>query len=253
MTGRRPAPAALTVDAWYTLYYLSASEHRALDARRRRVWSHPFLRAGLSRREVDDLLARRERWVREVEAGGRTPTVPEQLRRLGAWSGRTVDPTTFVDELDRTLGPARIQVAPGAARALRELSDRNVPVGLVSNVLNESGAVARGLLDRLGLLPWFRVVYLSCEHPWAKPSPRPFRHVLRYLGVPPHRAAHLGDLGYDVRGARAAGLVAWWYVGLGRLSAYLPGQVRPGEVRSADTIRSWSELPRRFDGLAGRR
>jgi FMN phosphatase YigB (HAD superfamily) len=241
-----PPPEALTVDAWYTLIYLSAAEHRALDERRRRVWSEPLLRAGLTRGAVQGLLVRREQWIRAEEARGHTPALPEQIRRLSEWSGRPIEEGALVQQLERALLRADVRVAPGAGNALRELADRDVPLGLVSNVLNETGTTARTILDRLGLLPSFRAVYFSCEHRWAKPSPLPFLATVRFLERRPSRTAHLGDLHYDVLGARRAGLLAWWYVGLRRLNGYLPGQVAPGEVDRRDTIRSWVELPGRL-------
>ncbi len=244
---RRPRHlSALTVDAWYTLLYITPAEHRALERRRWTVWSQPLLRRGAGRAEIRGWLARRERWCARLEAGGRTPPVAEQIRAVARWSGRPLDVDALAPALDRALLATEIRLAPGAGRALRELEGAGVPLGLVSNVLNESGAAARNVLARLGVLARFRAVVLSCEQPWAKPSPRPFRLACEFLGADPRRVTHLGDLAYDVRGARAAGLRAWWYTGLSRLNGYLPGQVDPRTVSDRDRVRSWSELPARF-------
>lgn len=239
-------PDAFTTDAWYTLIYLSDAEHHALGARRRRLWSAPFLEAGLSRADVVRLLERREGWLRREEARGRTPPVPEQVLQLATWSGRRVDADALAEALDRTLLRADVRVAPGAPEALRRLADLGVGLGVVSNVLNESGHVGRTILDRLGLLPWFRAVYLSCEHRRSKPSPQPFRTVCRFLSAAPRTAIHLGDLAYDLEGARRAGMDAWWYVGLRRLNRYLPGQVDARTVSASDVVRSWASVPARF-------
>jgi HAD superfamily hydrolase (TIGR01509 family) len=247
MTGaRQAAPQALTSDAWYTLLYLTTPERKELAGRRRRIWSEPFLRAGASRSHVGDLLARRDRWMREQEAEGRTPNVREQLDRLRSWSGARLDADALLAKLDRTLLRAKVRLAPGALAAVRSLDRAGVPLGVVSNVMNESGSAARGILDHLGLLPYFRVVVLSSEHPWAKPSPEPFRAASRFLGVSPERTVHIGDLAYDITGARAAGFSAWWYTGLRRLNGYLPAQVDPRTVARRDTIRSWDEVAARF-------
>jgi FMN phosphatase YigB (HAD superfamily) len=244
--GGRTTLRGFTTDAWYTLIYLSDAERRALEIRRRRIWSAPLLRAGLARPEVDRLLARRETWLRAEEARGRTPAVPAQVRRLAAWSGRRVAAETLPADLDLTLLRAEVRVAPGAGEALRRLTDVGVRLGVVSNVLNESGHVARTILDRLGLLPRFQAVYLSCEHTHSKPSPAPFTTVCRFLGVRPQAAVHLGDLAYDLRGAGRAGMDAWWYVGLHRLNRYLPGQVDPRTVPATHVVRSWSQVPARL-------
>lgn len=237
-------PRALTIDAWYTLYYLSEAERRRLDARRRKIWTAPILRAGLSRRRALELLARRERWVRATEAGGRTPSVPEQVATLAAWVGGRWDGPEIAERLDRTLLAAEVRTAPGVVRAIRALDRAGIPLAVVSNVLNETGTVARTLLERVGLLPHFRAVLLSCEHPWAKPSPGLFRLAVRFLGERPDATVHIGDLAYDLRGAWAAGLGAWLYVGLHRFNGYLAGQATSAERRRAFPLRRWEDAVR---------
>lgn len=239
----------LTSDAWYTLFSISPSERLCLAQRRRRIWAEPLLRHGFSRADALALLERRDRWTRAEEANGRTPHIAEQLRELARWSGAPIPEDDLVARLDATLLKAKLTLAPGAAPAVRSLDDAGIPLAIVSNVLNESGHAARTILERMGLLVRFRAVVLSCEHPFAKPAAGPFVLAARFLGLPPGRIAHVGDLGYDLLGARRAGMHAWWYVGLRRWNRYLPGQVAPGSVRSSETITAWSEIPRRF-GLA---
>lgn len=240
-------PVALTADAWYTLYYITGPGRQALSARRRRVWSEPFVRHGWTRSRILALLDRRGRWTRDLERKGRTPSVREQVAQLVHWSSVPIDGSEMVERLDQALLRTEVRAAPGALGAIRALDRAGVPLGVVSNVMNESGTVARSLLERLGLLRHFRVVVLSCEHPWSKPSPEPFRLACRFLAVPTGAAVHIGDLGYDIEGARAAGMSAWWYVGLRRYNRYLSGQVVEGTVTPAQTVRSWSAVPSRFD------
>ena len=239
-------PEALTVDAWYTLLYITPSEHRRILVRRRRLWSAPFLAAGLSRSRVDALLARRDAVTLAGEAAGRTPPIREQVALVARWAGVRVDADEVAESLDRGYARSEVRIAPGATGTLRALSDAGVPVALLSNVLHESGRAARRKLADLGLLSEFRAVVLSCEHPWAKPSPELFRLACRFLEVPPGRAAHLGDLAYDVGGARSAGMRGWWYIGLSSLNGYLRGQVRPGSVPPEEVVHRWSELPGRL-------
>jgi FMN phosphatase YigB (HAD superfamily) len=240
------APVALTTDAWYTLLYLSPAERHALASRRRRLWTEPLLAAGLDRGSALALLDRRDRWTRAEEARGRTPPVAEQIERLRRWNHGRYDADGLPGRLDRTVVRSHVRLAPGALEAVRSLADAGLRLAVISNVLNETGLAARAILERLGVLPFFRVVVLSCEHPWAKPSPGPFRLACQFLGAPPARAVHLGDLAYDLDGARAAGMRAWWYVGLRRLNRYLPGQVDPATVPASRVVRSWEELPRRL-------
>jgi len=174
--------------------------------------------------------------------------VAEQLEKVRRWAGVPVGVEEVPGELDRALLRAEVLAAPGASEALRRLDAVGVPMAVVSNVMNESGSVARTILDRLGVLGRFRVVVLSCEHPWAKPAPEPLRLACRFLGVSPARAVHLGDLAYDLRGAQAAGMRGWWYAGLRRYNRYLSAQVDPRKVPAGATVRSWEEVARRFLG-----
>ena len=249
-TDRSSGPQALTIDVWYTLVYVTGSERRRLDAERRRLWSAPLRAAGLSGTRTRRLLADRERWTRTEEARGRTPSVAAQLDWLSRASRLRLRAEALPERLDRVLVRASIRLAPGAPEAIELLAREGIALGIVSNVLNESGEAARTVLDRLGLLSRFRVVVLSCEQPWAKPSPEPFRLACRFLGVRPGDALHVGDLGYDLRGARAAGMRAWWYAGLRRFNRYLPGQVRRSDLASGSTLRSWDELSSRLSAPA---
>jgi FMN phosphatase YigB (HAD superfamily) len=182
---------------------------------------------------------------RRAEARGRTPT----LRAQADWlADRTRQPRTAFDavpgELDRELLAAPLRVAPGAVEVLDRLRAAGVRLGLVSNILFETGEGTRAVLARLGLTPRFGAIYLSSEQRWAKPSPRPFARVLRELGVGADRAAHIGDLAFDVLGASAAGLRPLLYSGLHRFEIP-PPDLRFGRVRPIRVDR-WSQVPARL-------
>ena len=258
---RAPAsavPRALSADAWYTLIYLTPSERERLHARRRKLWSAPLLRGGLDRPRIDVLLrefrAARARW----EAAGRTPPLPAQVGWLARRSGVRLDADALTEELDLTLLRTDIRVAAHSARVLAQLDDDGVPLAVISNVLNETGFTARSILDRLGLLPYFRLVYLSCDRPWSKPSPQPFREVARYLRVPAKNLLHVGDLRYDVDGAHRAGALGVLFTEFDRWNRYLPG-VAPQDTRLRypsvanwrSVLRLWRELTRGSRGDRG--
>jgi HAD superfamily hydrolase (TIGR01509 family) len=128
------------------------------------------------------------------------------------------------DQLDRILLRAPVRAAPGVRAALRRLADHGIRLGLVSTLVHETSAGAQRALARLDLDRWFSSRVFSCDHPWSKPRPEPFRHCLRELGVRPSAAVHVGDRTVDVRGARAAGLAPILYTGLHRIE-YAPGRV----------------------------
>jgi FMN phosphatase YigB (HAD superfamily) len=241
----RPPWKALTSDAWYTLLWVSAREHRGIDARRRAVWTSPLIRGGLSRAPALRRLRELDQWKRHEESRGRTPPLAVQARWLGHRTGVRFDIPGLETELDRALLRARVRRADGAREALRELGDRGLALGIVSNVLNETGRAARTILDRLGFLPLVRTVVLSCEQPWAKPRPEPFRLAAQFLRARPQDTAHVGDLAYDVVGARRAGFTPLLFRGLARYNRYLPGQPGTGMIRSTTVVRRWADVVRR--------
>lgn len=236
-------PRALTCDAWYTLLYLTPARRRALNRARRRIWTAALARRGFGHNDSARLLARLDDWKARTEARGSTPPLRDQVAWISHQAGGEVPPDRVVGPLNRAVLRAGVRASPGAARALRTLSDGGVPLGIVSNVLNETGAAARSLLDLVGLLPLFSTVVLSCEHPYAKPRPEPFRLAARFLGVSPRELVHVGDLAYDVHGARRAGARAVLFTEYSRWNRYLPGWRDHGVRRSAVRLARWPGLP----------
>ena len=103
------------------------------------------------------------------------------------------------------------QQVRGSMLGLRKLADSGVKLGIISN---SDGSVEeqlrRGRICQIG--EGFGVPVLAIIDSGvvgvAKPAAAIFRHALEPLGVEPEQALYLGDTRrYDVRGARAAGLV----------------------------------------------
>jgi phosphoglycolate phosphatase len=99
-------------------------------------------------------------------------------------------------------------------QVLLELTARGRRMAVISN---KPADFTREILDRLGLLPCFRVVLGGDSLPARKPSPEPFLHALAQWNpaVLPGAAAAIGDSMIDVETARAAGVpicgVAWGF------------------------------------------
>ena len=142
---------------------------------------------------------------------------------------------TLVRDVPYNGDPDRVSVMPGAARALRALRERGIATAVVSN---QSG-VARGLLrrdqvaavqarieDLLGRFDLWAVCPHGPEDGCAcrKPAPGLVLAACAHLGVPPERAAVVGDIGADVGAARAAGA---------RAVLVPTPQTRPEEVEQA--------------------
>jgi 2-phosphoglycolate phosphatase len=87
---------------------------------------------------------------------------------------------------------------------------------------NKPGALARRLLDGLGVLARFAAVVGGDEAP-RKPDPAGARAILDHVGIPPHEAVFVGDSLVDLATARAVPLrfeaVGWGLVSTERLLA----------------------------------
>ena len=98
----------------------------------------------------------------------------------------------------------RVRVYPGVADALARIAAR-VPVGVFTGASHRAAEI---LLDRAGLLGHFQVVLGGDQVERPKPAPDGVDAACRRLGVPPGRAAYVGDSPLDVRAARRSGAVA---------------------------------------------
>jgi len=119
-----------------------------------------------------------------------------------------------LDVLTHVKGNARLwrHPIPGAAEALRELSSRNIPIGVVSNASGQIESTLRlSGICQVGAGPHASVRCVIDSHVVGveKPNPRIFDHALvHFEGIELSRIAYVGDsLIMDVGGARAAGLV----------------------------------------------
>jgi len=99
----------------------------------------------------------------------------------------------------------------GSVDGLRQLAARGVKLGIVSNAdgtIEEQ--LKRGQICQVGEglgVPVLAIIDSGVVGV-AKPAAEIFRHALDPLGVEPKRSLYVGDtVRYDVRGARAAGLV----------------------------------------------
>ena len=125
---------------------------------------------------------------------------------------------------------------------LEELRDR-YRLGVIANQPGEvRSALARDRLDG-----FFEVWGVSDELGVGKPDPALFELSVRTAGVAPGAAAMVGDrLDYDVRPAKAVGMVAVWM-----LRGEAPDEPTSEQLAEADAaIRSLGELPDALDRLS---
>jgi len=101
----------------------------------------------------------------------------------------------------------QVQVEPDLPNTLRQLADRGLKLGILSNSFIHASAMDEHL-RQLGLLNFFPVRMFSYEFGFRKPDLRFFHEATRRLGVPPAETIFVGDrIGADVHGSRAAGMI----------------------------------------------
>lgn len=99
----------------------------------------------------------------------------------------------------------RAQAAPGALRVLQTLSEKAIPVAILSDV--PYGMPKLFIEEDLGeLLPYCQVVVSSCEVGWRKPDPRGLQNLLTRFDVLPAQACYVGNERKDMQAAAAAGV-----------------------------------------------
>jgi phosphoglycolate phosphatase len=123
----------------------------------------------------------------------------------------------------------------GVHEGLAVLGATGVPMAVVTN---KQERFARGLVQRLGLAPWMRLVVGgdTCER--RKPDPQPLQWACARLGVEVAQAVMVGDSVNDVQAARAAGM---------RVVCVPYGYNEGGDPRSLPCdafVQSLDELPR---------
>jgi putative hydrolase of the HAD superfamily len=154
------------------------------------------------------------------------------LRHLHERLGVTLPLAPAEVELAFWRTTSRMSPEPGIGRALAQLAERGLLLGLISNSMF-SGTVLRWELDRHGLGRYFPLLLSSADYGLRKPHPSLFHTAVARLGVPAASAWFVGDdLANDVAGARAAGLQPLWYC---------PGARVPAEEPVLQ-VRHWDEL-----------
>lgn len=116
-----------------------------------------------------------------------------------------------------------------AGPVLRQLSQRRIKIGLISNAARSSRTYRR-MLNSFGVGKYFDSLTISCEVGYLKPARQIFRDSLEKLSVEPHEALHVGDLfKADVMGAVSYGMNAAHYTGLWhKYAQYMnPGEHMP--------------------------
>jgi len=133
----------------------------------------------------------------------RIPGYFENLLRSAGLPEDTIAPVSRAMEAGHAESNLWRVPLEGAFETLRGLRARGVRTAVVSN----SDGRVRAKLANLGFAEHLEFVVDSHEEGVEKPDPEIFHRALGRLGVPPERAAYIGDIySIDAVGAREAGL-----------------------------------------------
>lgn len=156
---------------------------------------------------------------------GRVPLPIERLRPFASAGARGLIHAAFGIKPDDSEYPAlretflelyaekvceRTRLFPGMAELLRELRQRELRWGIVTN---KATRFTERIITRLGLKP--DCVVCGDTTPHLKPHPAPLLHAAEDLRLPAQNCFFLGDDLRDMQAARAAGMrpvaVEWGY------------------------------------------
>ena len=207
---------AVTVDFWWTLFHDPSPGVDRHKPRRLADFEAILAAAGqpVSRQALDRAYEESGSYLAQVWATHRDVPVGEHVRAVltvvdPGLAGR-LDASVTAKLIDAYATPALVEppaVDPGALTALETLCARGLTLAVVSNAMRTPGVVLRALLERHGLLGWFKHTAFSDEVGVRKPDPAIFAHALEALGADREHAVHVGDDPIlDVQGARAAGM-----------------------------------------------
>jgi putative hydrolase of the HAD superfamily len=126
-----------------------------------------------------------------------------------------------------------VRLIDGVAALLPLVAAMGIRMGVVSNS-SFAAATLEKELDRHGVRGHFDFVVSSADYGVRKPDPLIFEVALRRLGLDASRTWFAGDnVGYDIVGARAAGIFP---------VAFNPRKEIPAAVGEHAVISRWSEL-----------
>lgn len=223
-----PRPRLVLFDAVETLFSLEAVRERLVE-----VGAPPdALESWLARLLRDAMgltAAGGYAPFREIAVGA---LAPELWRRDIA-----VTPPTVEHVLG---GFEQLEVHHDVVPALDALAEHPIPASVLTNGTAET---TEATLRRAGIRDRFEHVVTVHEVERWKPHPEPYRHAIERAGVPAESAAMVAVHGWDIAGARRAGLVTGW---CNRLEGHLSESLGPADVVGEDlgaVVRGMLALP----------
>lgn len=168
--------------------------------------THPSLKewSGMYERIAGHFSKIANRYHMEIPAEKIFQTLREFFNIPSAINTQTLLTTFFVPLMNARL------LTEHALDVLKNLSDREIPCGVISNTL-VPGVLAREVLERLEIARYFHFTLFSSDFLFSKPHPMMFEIALARFNVKPSQVLHVGDqIDKDVAGARSVGMRTVW-------------------------------------------
>jgi putative hydrolase of the HAD superfamily len=122
----------------------------------------------------------------------------------------------------------------GAKKIVQHVQAEGYKIGLICNTGRTPGRIIRELLEKLGMVEYFRALTFSNELKIRKPDPRIFLYTLNQLKSDPANSMHVGDeLKLDVLGARISGMTS---------VHFNPNQIFYTEIQPNFSVKELTEL-----------
>lgn len=241
----------VTIDFWNTLFDSSNGDIRR-EARRTAV-RREVVRLGHT--PDDELLGRCYREAMEYfndvwRNEQKTPPTRTLVEYLWQRAGIAPDAEaveSLTQEFSEGVLVSPPSLLPGANEALRELADTYY-VALISDTAFSPGSVLMQLMEREGVLRYFRDFSFSDETGVSKPHPFAFERAIRAAGVQPAECVHIGDIeATDIAGAKSFGMKAIRFMGDSNPHV---GNGHDQPTAADAEVEAWNDMPGAIERLA---
>lgn len=163
---------------------------------------------------VDQFQVIYEAYAHAMDCMGLPPVTYEKVRSAVGGSitvtfGKLVAPervdeavALFREEFGR-IWDRQVDVLPGVPELLEALRHSGCQLAVLTN---KDGPLARQVVEKAGLTPYFAAVFGTLDTPWRKPDVEFTRHALSQLNAVAGQTCLIGDSPYDVATATNGGL-----------------------------------------------
>ena len=234
----------ITIDFWNTIFDSSSGLDRNKYRLNALITETDKLGCFIKQEELEPAMKSSWEYFNHVWMNEqRTPSSIELVNYF--WKKLNIpDNTESKIKISETFSNSILAYPPKLVSNLRdslELLQKDYKLGIVSDTGFSPGKLLKKLLEKEGILDYFKAFSFSDETGVAKPHKRAFLTVLNHFGCKPDEALHIGDIeATDILGAKSLGMKAIRFDG--DSSAFLVKE-NPKETVADFECSDWSEIP----------